>query len=63
MLSELQALCEEFDFSVAEVDVDGDLALHLRYGDHVPVLAAGERELCRHFLDAVMVRDYLGDFR
>ncbi len=63
MLTELQGLRGEFEFNVAEVDVDGELVLHLRYGEHVPVLVAGDRELSRHFLDVAMVRDYLGNFR
>jgi thioredoxin reductase (NADPH) len=63
MLAGLQALRGDFEFDVAEVDVDGALDLHQCYGEHVPVLVAGERELCRHVLDTAMVRDYLRDFR
>lgn len=63
MLEELHRLRGEFEFSVEEVDVDGALALHERFGEHVPVLVAEGRELCRHFLDAAIVRDYLRDFR
>lgn len=63
MLSELQPLESEFDFVVSEVDVDGVHALHRRYGEHVPVLVAGDIELCRHFLDAAAVRAHLSNFR
>ena len=37
-------------FRVEVVDVDCD-RLSERYGEHVPVLAHGERELCRHRLE------------
>lgn len=33
------------------VDVDGDPALAERYGWDVPVLVAGDEEICRHRLD------------
>ena len=55
-------LCEEFiaglkrfqgryDFEVEVVDVDSDPGLEERWGDKVPVLLDGERELCHYFLD------------
>jgi hypothetical protein len=34
-----------------EIDVDADPALEARWGDYVPVLLAGERELCHYRLD------------
>ena len=55
-------LCEDMAAAVrerlgttplSEVDVDADPALKLRYGWDVPLLFAGERELCRHEFDAV----------
>ena len=33
--------------------------LESRYGEDVPVLAHGSRELCRHHLDSALVSDYL----
>jgi thioredoxin reductase (NADPH) len=44
---------------VKVVDIDGDPALQARYDEDVPVLAHGDRELCRHRLDATLVADYL----
>ncbi len=37
--------------AVHEIDVDADPALEERWGDLVPVLLAGERELCHYRLD------------
>jgi thioredoxin reductase (NADPH) len=51
------------DIPVTIVDVDGDPALKARYGEHVPVLVAGETELCRHRLDAAKLTAYLSAIR
>ena len=51
MLGQLQAL----DVQVDVVDVDRDPALRARYHALVPVLADGENEICRYFLDQVAV--------
>ena len=40
---------QAWDFAV--VDVDGDPELARRYGERVPVLLLGERELCAGRLD------------
>jgi hypothetical protein len=55
-------LCDEMRGAVAplaaaaglelrEIDVDSDPALEARWGDRVPVLLAGQRELCHYRLD------------
>ncbi len=41
------------------LDVDSDPVLEARWGDLVPVLLAGEDELCHYFLDVAKVREYL----
>jgi len=63
MLAALRPLREEFEFAVDEVDIDRDRALMEQYDEHVPVLAAGSVELCRHFLDVAAVRAHLAEFR
>ena len=63
MIAGLQELQARFIFEVEIVDVDADAALERRYGAHVPVLAHGERELCRHRLEPASVTAYLGGFR
>ena len=50
-----------FEFDV--VDVDRDPVLERRYGDKVPVLACGERELCHYFLDPAVIAAFLAEFR
>lgn len=50
-----------FEFDV--VDVDRDPVLERRYGDKVPVLACGERELCHYFLDLAVITAFLVEFR
>jgi len=42
-----------------QVDVDGDPALEARWGDKVPVLLAGDRELCHHRLDRAALARWL----
>jgi hypothetical protein len=45
--------------TIEEIDVDGDSALEARWGEAVPVLLAGERELCRYRLDRAALAAYL----
>jgi len=51
------------DFIVTIVDVDSDPALEARYGEHVPVLMAGDTELCRHVVDPARVAAYVAEIR
>ena len=51
------------DFPVTIVDVDSDPALKARYGEGVPVLVAGEAELCRHTYDPARLTAYVSDIR
>ncbi len=59
MIAGLHQLQARFHFAIEVVDVDADAELETRYGEDVPVLLAGERELCRHVLDCGFVTDYL----
>ena len=63
MLAVLERLRTEFDFAVSVVDVDSDPELERRFGEVVPVLAHGERELARTRLDEALLRVYLSRFR
>jgi len=51
------------DVPVTIVDVEGDPALKARYGEHVPVLLAGDTELCRHAYDPARVAAYVAEIR
>lgn len=60
MREALLPLARERGAVIAEIDVDADPALELRYGDRVPVLLLGApdagRELGHYVLDAARVR-------
>ena len=60
MIAGLRVLQARFSFDLTVVDVDRDATLVSRYGEDVPVLLHGSRELCRHVLDGALVTDYLG---
>jgi Glutaredoxin-like domain (DUF836) len=64
-------LCDEMRETVAplvaaagsalqEIDVDTDPALEARWGERVPVLLDGERELCHYRVDRAALVAYLG---
>lgn len=61
----LQALLNDLGgawvFDLEIIDVDQDDALESQFGERVPVLCAGTRELCHYFLDASAVRAYLAE--
>lgn len=63
MLTGLHALQARFAFQVTVIDVDSDPALEARYGELVPVLMHGDRELCHYHLDVAGVTAYLGQIR
>jgi hypothetical protein len=63
MIAGLRELQARFHFRMRIVDVDSDEALEARYGEDVPVVAHGPRELCRHRLDVSLVTDYLAQIR
>ena len=51
MIAELEKLRARFDFEIDVVDVDRHPALEEKWGDKVPVLLDGEREICHYYLD------------
>jgi len=58
MLHGLEGLMPELGFSYSVRDVDDDPELARRYGERVPVLVAGDTELCCYFLDEARLREY-----
>jgi glutaredoxin len=58
MLQALARLQPVLDFEFTVLDVDDDPQLAARYGERVPVLFAGDTELCCHFLDEDRLREY-----
>jgi glutaredoxin len=50
------AVRHELGFELEEVDVSADPRLHARYGERIPVLAAGGEEVLELGFDAPAVR-------
>lgn len=61
LIAGLRALQARIPFSYTVVDVDSDPALDARFGELVPVLMHGERELCHYHLEVAAVTAYLGE--
>ena len=55
-LGELQ---KELGFQLQRIDIDSEPALVQAYGTLVPVLKAGDTEICHYFLDPQALRDHL----
>ena len=51
MIAALEQFQGRYSFEVEVVDVDSNPRLEEKWGDKVPVLLDGERELCHFFLD------------
>lgn len=56
METALALLQSELPFELQCIDVDSDESLAERFGDKVPILTVGEKELCHYFLDEAAVR-------
>jgi thioredoxin reductase (NADPH) len=59
MRAEVGPLAAAAAVPVDEIDVDGDPALEARWGDRVPVLLGGERELFHYHVDGAVLTAYL----
>ncbi len=59
MRAALKPWAARFHFEVKDVDITGSPELESRYGWDIPVLKAGETEICRHFLDERSLREWL----
>ena len=47
--------------SVAMIYIDGNDALEQEYGTLIPVLKAGNREICHYFLDVKALQQYISE--
>ena len=59
MLQQLGSVQQQYDFSLNIVDIDADSFLKLRYGERVPVLAEGEKEICHYYFNQEAIVTYL----
>jgi hypothetical protein len=55
MIAALEQLQGRYSFEIEAVDIDSNPRLEEKWGDKVPVLLDGERELCHYFLDIDVV--------
>jgi glutaredoxin len=51
LLAALKQYQGRYDFDIEVIDVDSDPLLEEKWGEKVPVLLDGEREVCHYFLD------------
>lgn len=59
MRAALKPWAARFNFAVEEIDITGKPELEARYGWDIPVLLAGDAEICRHFLDPQALQTWL----
>lgn len=62
LIEKLTPLAAELGWTLRVLDVDADPALEARWDELVPVVLAGEAELCHYHLDEAAVRAYCSDF-
>ena len=51
LITTLKQFQDRYSFDIEVVDVDQHPLLEEKWGDKVPVLLDGERELCHYYLD------------
>lgn len=59
MKQQLEPFQKQYGFSLNVVDIEADSYLKLRYGEKIPVLVAGERELCHYQLNKDFLLEYI----
>ena len=57
----LPAYLEEAGFSLNILYIDNNPGLEQQYGTLVPVLKAGEKEICHYFLDVKALQQYISE--
>lgn len=51
LIAALRQFQGRYSFEIEVIDVDRDPRLEEKWGDKVPVLLDGDREICHYFLD------------
>ncbi|SEH07790.1 glutaredoxin family protein [Candidatus Venteria ishoeyi] len=59
MQQALMPLQTEYGFSLHIVDIDADDHLRVLYNERIPLLMAGEQEICSYVLNETMLRNFL----
>jgi glutaredoxin len=58
-MSTLRRLQADLGFSLQELDITAEAALHRAYFERIPVIALEGEELCEYFVDEALVRERL----
>ena len=58
LLDALRPLARELELAIDVIDVDAHPEFEAAYGERVPVVLAGDRELCHYRLDIEAIRAY-----
>ena len=61
MIDALRSIQSVKPFEFQIIDVDSNSALEEKYGELVPVLLAGDREICHYHLDKPALNAYLSE--
>ncbi len=61
MQNQLPQYLEGTSLSINIVFIDNDSELEQQYGTLVPVLKAGEKEICHYFLDIKALQQYISE--
>ncbi|MCK5718558.1 MAG: glutaredoxin family protein [Thiomargarita sp.] len=59
MQDALNKLQQRYSFSFNIINIDTDKQLKQRYNEWIPLLAAGEQEICHYYLDQNALLAYL----
>ena len=59
MAQALERLRPELDFDYSQIDIDSDPVLLQQYDTRVPVLVAGDSEICYYFLEEQRLRAWI----
>ena len=62
LVAALEPIAKEYGWAIEVIDIDQHPELEERWDELVPVLLAGETELCHYHLDEAAVRAYCDDF-
>lgn len=57
----LPAYLEKAGLTLNTIYIDNDVALEQEYGTLIPVLKAGDREICHYFLDVKALQQYISE--
>lgn len=63
MMAALEALKPQYGFVIEWVDIEDDDPLEARFGEWVPVLMAGDEEICHYHLDPLRLDAHFAQMR